>query len=278
MDFHELHLTENQRATLNRFTAACQADDHILAAFVGGSYARGDTDQYSDLDLFFITTDEAYDKFLTEREDFVHKMGEPIFMEDWGVTHGYCLMLSNQVEVEFWFGRASAYQHLYSGPYAVLVDKRHILVGDAFPALIADPTDQLDVLRRQMYGFWHDLSHFIKALGRKKLWFASGELEVLRRICVILARLNHNFTDAYLDENEPHFKIEASIPAEKLSALEATFCALEYDALLRAGRDICRFFLDIAPSLAEAHGLHYPIELEQMWMPKMQALVDAAKI
>ena len=48
---------------MNRFVAACQADERVVAAFLGGSYARGTADAYSDLDLCLITTDEAYEDF-----------------------------------------------------------------------------------------------------------------------------------------------------------------------------------------------------------------------
>ena len=37
--------------------AACQQDDRIVAAFLGGSYVTGTADDYSDLDLYLLTTD-----------------------------------------------------------------------------------------------------------------------------------------------------------------------------------------------------------------------------
>ena len=48
---------------ISRFIAACQADERVVAAFLGGSYATGRADTYSDLDLFLITTDAAYADF-----------------------------------------------------------------------------------------------------------------------------------------------------------------------------------------------------------------------
>ena len=276
MDIHELHLPENHRETASRFVAACQADDRIVAAFLGGSYASEDADKFSDLDLYFVTTDESYEDFLLEKERFVHQLGEPFFLEDFGVPHGYCFMLSNTTEGEFWFGSESHFKNIYSGPYKVLLDKKNILVGEAFPAPIADQNKQLEVLQRQIDWFWHELSHFIKAMGRNQLWFAYGQIETMRRMCTRLARLKHNFSDAYLEEDEPYFKIEQSLPIEDLSPLQITFCSMKYDAMLEAAFVLCRFYQDTAPELAKAHHLSYETDLERTWISQLKELSQAS--
>jgi predicted nucleotidyltransferase len=277
MDIHALHLPDNHQDIARRFLAACQTDDRIVAAFLGGSYARNEADTYSDLDLFFVTTDEAYEDFLVEKESFIRRLGEPIFLEDFGVPHGYCFILSNTTEGEFWFGRESKFKDIYSGPYKVLFDKKNILAGEAFPTHIADQTKQIELLRRQIDWFWHELSHFIKAMGRKQLWFAYGQIEAMRKICAILARLKHNFSDAYVEEGEPYFKIEQALPVEKLSPLQSTFCSLNFDAMFQAAQAICRFYLDLAPGLARAYNLPYQIDLERMMMNKLQDLGNVSK-
>lgn len=277
MDLHDLHLPDNYREIANQFLAACQADERIVAAFVGGSYANGEIDKHSDLDLFFITTDEAYQDFLAEKERFIRQLDEPILLEDFGAPHGYCIIFSNGTEGDIWFGHESQFNDFYSGPYKVLFDKKNLLNGDAFPPHIADQTEQRELLRRQINWFWHELGHFIKAMGRKQLWFAYGQIESMRRMCVILARLKHNFSDAFLEESEPYFKIEQALPAEEISSLQTTFCALEYDGILEAAQVIFRFYLDTAPGLAKAHNLPYHVELEQIMMRNLQDLCNASK-
>lgn len=275
MDIRELQLSEPHQETAGRFVAACQADHRIVAAFLGGSYAREEADRFSDLDLYFVTTDESYQDFLVEKESFVRQFGEPLFLEDFGVPHGYCFMLSNTTEGEVWFGSESQFKDIHSGPFRVLLDKKKILVGETFPFPKADQTKQLEVLRRQIDRFWHELSHFIKAMGRKQLWFAYGQIESMRRMCAILARLNHNFSDAYLDEGEPYFKIEQALPNENLTSLQSTVCLMEYDAMLQAAFVLCRFYQDLAPRLAETYHLSYQPELERMWISQLQGLSQA---
>ena len=53
----------------------------------------------------------------------------------------------------------------------------------------------METLRQQIYWFWHELSHFITAIGRGQLWWAYGQLEAMRVMCLNLARLGHSYAD-----------------------------------------------------------------------------------
>ncbi|HEX6383969.1 MAG TPA: nucleotidyltransferase domain-containing protein [Anaerolineae bacterium] len=54
-----MKIRDNHQIVIDRFVASCRADERVVAAFLGGSYARGAADEYSDLDLYLITTDRA---------------------------------------------------------------------------------------------------------------------------------------------------------------------------------------------------------------------------
>jgi len=273
MNLNKMQLPGNHQDIVDRFVAACQADERIVAAFLGGSHAKDKADKFSDLDLFFITTDEAYEDFLAERESFIRLLGEPLVLEDFGATHGYFALFANGTEAEIWFGSESKFKDIYEGPYRVLLDKKDILAREVFPLHVADPAKQSEILREQISWFWHELSHFIKAMGRGQLWFAYGQLEVMRQICVNLARLRYNFLDPYVGE-EPYFKVEQALPIEQLSPLQTTYCAMEYEPMLRAAHVMCHFYQDAAPSLARAHNLTYQTDLEQIIMSQLKELDD----
>ena len=270
-----MQLPDNHQEIVDRFVAACQADERIVAAFLGGSYAEDKADKYSDLDLYFITTDEAYKIFVAERESFIRLLGEPLFLEDFGDSHGYFVIFSNGADCEIWFGREGKFHDIHGGPFRVLLDKTDILAGEVFPIHVAEYAKQVEILRHQLDWFWHELSHFIKAMARKQLWFAYGQLEVMRQICVNLARLRYNFLDAYGGE-EPYFKVEQALPVEQLSPLQTTYCSMEYKPMLRAGLVICRFYQDIAPSLAKTYNLTYQTGLERMLIDQLKELDDAS--
>lgn len=264
MDLGNLGLPNNQFDVASRFLTVCLADARIVAAFLGGSHARGQADEFSDLDLYFVTTDEAYAEFLAGKALFARQLGKLLFLEDFGQPHGYLFIHENGTEGEFWFGRQSDFKDICSGPYKVLFDRYGILPGGVFPAPVANQANQMQLLRRQIDLFWHELSHFTKAMGRKQWWFAYGQIEAMRRMCVILARLNYDFGDANVDEGEPYFKIEESLQVAALLPLQATGCEIEEHALLEAGNTLCEYFMSLAPALAKAHGLSYSVELERL--------------
>ncbi|MGZ6376738.1 MAG: nucleotidyltransferase domain-containing protein, partial [Ktedonobacterales bacterium] len=124
-------LPENHQRTLNRFVAACQTDERIVAAFLGGSFARAAGDAYSDLDLNVIIADAAYDDFFAGRAAFIRQLGEPVFLEDFeiGGADFVFFTLANESECELGLGRESHFTHLHVGPYQILLDHTGILAG-----------------------------------------------------------------------------------------------------------------------------------------------------
>jgi hypothetical protein len=256
---------------MNRFVAACQADERVIAATLYGSHARGEADAYSDLDLGLITTDEAYKAFIAEREAFVQLLGDVLFLEDFGSPLTVFIMLADGTEAELSMGREGQFEHLHDDPYQILLDKNNILAGAVFPRHEPEQVEQTETLRRLVYWFWHDLSHFMTAMGRGQLWWAYGQLEILRRMCVNLARLHHNFSDVDAASDD-YFKLEKAIPIAQLSPLQTTFCPQEPGAMLQAAHVIFRFYQELAPPLARAHGIPYPETLERIAWARLEKL------
>ncbi len=271
MNTQELHLPPHLQAVIDRFIAACQADERVVAAFLGGSYARGQTDAYSDLDLGLITTDEAYQDFLAGSKAFIQKLGEPVFLEDYHGNDGDVVFFffDDGIEGELMLGRESHFTHIHTGPYKVLLDKKGILAGTVFHWPEPSPEEQTETLRGIVYWFWHDLCHhFITPMARGELWSAYGGLEDLRRACVDLARLRQNFSAKI----EGYEKIEQAIPIELIEPLQTTCCPLERDAMLHAAQVIVRFYKELAPALAQAHGISYPAALDRLMSDRLEKL------
>ncbi len=274
MDSQKLQQPQCHQIVLNNFVTAGLADERVLAAFLGGSYARGAADAYSDLDLYLITTDEAYDDFTASREAFIRRMGEPVFLEDYhgGGADFVFFTFPDGTEVELGLGRESHFTHIHSGPYRVLLDKKGILAGAVFPGYEVAQPEQIETLRRLISWFWHDLSHhFITTMARGQLWSAYGALEDLRRTCVNLARLRENLQA----EAEGYEKVEQALPVEQLAPLQATCCPLERGAMLQAALVIVRFYQELAPPLARAHAIPYPADLARVMSDRLEQLCNA---
>ena len=271
MEFQEIQFPDNHLRFLNQFVAQCQADERIIAAALFGSYAKATNDKYSDLDLLLITFDEVYEDFRAGREDFIRQLGKPLFLEDFGISHILFYIFPDGTEGELWIHGQSQIDQIHVGPYIVLLDKQDVLSEIVFSHHSADQAEQLEMLRQQVAWFWHELAHFIKAMGRRQLWFAYGQLEVMRGICVTLARLQYNFADGGVGE-EPYFKVEQALPVEKLAPLQSTFCPMEYAVMVQSAFVLVRFYLYIAPTLARAHGISYQTTLERMMIKQLEEL------
>ena len=276
MDPQEIHLPHHQQIVIDRFVAACQADERVVAAFLGGSYARGTADSYSDLDLYLVTTDEAYNDFFAGREAFMRLLGEPVFLEDFR-DFGFdliCFIFADGTEGELGLGDESHLHSIHGGPYRVLLDKKDILAGAVFPGYEPTQHEQIEKLRRMINWFWHDLHHhFITPLARAQLWSAYGALEDLRLTCLNLVRLRQNFQA----EAEGYEKVEQAVPVEQLAPLQPTFCLMERDAMLRTALIIVRFYQELAPPLAKAHGIPYSADLAQMECDRLEQLSITGK-
>jgi len=274
MDIQDLSLRPYQQAFVERFVKACQADDRVLAAFLGGSTVKGYADAYSDVDLCVITTDSSFEEFFSQRETFLRSLGELVFLEDFGEPNVAFYIYADDVEGELNFSSESRLAQIHAGPYRILLDKKNLLEGVEFAEHLPASSEQLEKLRSQIQGFWHELSHFMTAMRRDQLWWAQGQLEALRGVCVNLARLRHNFLDADAGA-EPYFKIEKALPVEPLSALTETFGPLEKKEILKASLILVRFYLDVAPPLAQLHGIQYSHGLERVMLDRFQELQDA---
>jgi predicted nucleotidyltransferase len=266
MNFPAIDLPSHKN-TLDRFITICRADPRVLAAALYGSHARGAADEWSDLDIGVVVADEAYDDFLAGREAFLRQLGEPLFIEDFDIPDIAFFILADGTEGEMSIDRVGDFTAPF-GLWRPLLDKTGVLAG-AKPRSQPDPDAQRETLRRQLAWFWHDLSHFITAIGRGQLWWAAGQLEVLRRTGVILARLRHDFTDAEVDD-DPYFKLDKELPDEALAPLQATFVPLERAALFAAARAVIDFYRELAVPLAEENGLPYPAKLERLMIDRLE--------
>lgn len=266
-----MQLPQNHQTFVDHFVAACRADDRVMAAFLGGLYAKGTADEFSDLDLYVITTDLAYADFMAGREVFLRLLGEPVFAENFDPLNLTLFIYADGVEGELGVGHAGAFTHIHGGPYRVLLDKQNLLDGVEFPSFQPERSEQIEKLRGQIVWFWHDLSHFITALGRGQLWWARGQLEALRRCYLNLARLREDLFDA-AEGDDVYFKIEQALSGETLSALDTTLNSLDRGALFRSAKIVIGLYQGLARDLSRTYDIPYPTGLERVMLDRIERL------
>src|SRR5258708_37198744 len=133
MNAQAMPILPHQQALVDRFVAACHADDRIIAAFLSGSYAKGIPDAYSDVDLGLITTDEAFEDFRSGREAFIRLLGAPVLLEDFDLPTNIFFIFADGTEGELAIGRESAFTQNRGGAFHNLLGKKGVLPGAALP-------------------------------------------------------------------------------------------------------------------------------------------------
>jgi predicted nucleotidyltransferase len=249
-------------ALIERLIEAGTTDGRSSAAFLGGSRARGEADEFSDVDVTLVVGDDAYEELVSEKVALVRGLGEPLFVEDFGNEGILFVIFADGVELELNLVRRSGLARLRPGPHEPLFDPDGILSGLSSELPELDLTAQVDHLRRILFWFWHDLGHFTAAVGRRQIWWAAGQLGQLRGLCVELVRIGEG---AAFEEDDPYFKLDAEISSnDAIGELRSTFVPLELGAILESGRTVLAFFRKTAPEIARANGLGYPIELDRL--------------
>jgi predicted nucleotidyltransferase len=245
---------------LARFVEACATDDRIVAAFLGGSHARGEADAYSDLDLCLIATDEAHAEVVADRAAIVRRLGEPLFLEHFGSPDHVFFILADGTEGELYLGRAGALDAIEEPTFRILLDERGLLADATFTEPAVDRAAQAEALGAILVGFWHEVAHLVAALGRGQPWWAIGQLEAMRAMCVNVVRIEHGVAA----DDEPSFKVDGALPRGALDELRTTYVPPEAEAIVGAASEVVRLFRTHARGAADSHGLPYPEALDAL--------------
>ncbi|GMQ77952.1 MAG: hypothetical protein BMS9Abin02_0444 [Anaerolineae bacterium] len=264
---------DRRQTIIRSFTDACDSDERVVAAFLGGSFAAGSEDDRSDLDLYVLILSEKYSEFFSARRNFFESWGSPVFLEDFN-DFGFDMLvfiLSNGVEGELSMAKDENFLHIHGGPIKVLVDKKGLLDGITFPLQGPSQEEQIAFLRRHLWWFWRDLSLFCTALARGQKWTAYGYLESMRLRCVILAGLDRDIT-IWANGYE---KLEERAEALSLESLEKSLSNLERGSMVKAVNELIAFYRAIGLNLARKNNLAYPESLEHVILSREAELLSA---
>ena len=251
-------------AAVERFRRACERDERVVAAFLGGSLASGRADEYSDLDLYVIVREDACAELVERRHDFVAAWGDPVFTDVTSNFEGLGFdmvhfVMSDGTNGELAVGHPGNFQSTHGGPYRVLVDETGLLEGVEFPMLSRSPEERRSGVERALSWFWLHTIGLAKALGRDRLWVAQWQLNRLRgSLWDLLAAAQLSVEEASLHEH----------------ALSRTFVPLERAELLRAARLLVQTYRALAPTAPARHDLTVPEPLPRLAGAKLPAQVD----
>jgi predicted nucleotidyltransferase len=254
------------RSTTERIESIGLADDRLRAVLVYGSHATGSADAFSDLDVGLVIADAFYDDVLAHSDELVHKIGQPLLNEDFGNPANLHLILADGVELELILTRAS--DLMLELPYRVLVDKDGVEAQARARHAPPGPGVESTHVRQVVIGFWHDVGHLVTALGRGNTWWAYGQLDELRRMCLNLARMEAGVPP----EDEAYWKVDDAVPADRLASLRATLAPPEIGPMTAAASAVLDLYRELAVPLADRHRVPYPAALDRLVSGRLSGL------
>jgi predicted nucleotidyltransferase len=255
------------RTFLERLIARLDADHRVAALLLGGSHATGTADEYSDLDLTLITTDEGWESVHAERRELLSSLGEAVFLEE-HTDFGFLLLLfiyAGGARGEVSLAPARDFDEVVGGPNITLFDKAN-LSGDRHRLNGLDDHTRRDIARRTLTWFWYDRGLLDVFLARNRLWTAHFYLERCRERCLDLAWIRDR-PDVWPGGHE---KAEIVLRPETLARLAPTVTPLDTDAIAAAARAVTEVYLELGPEVAERSGVEFPTKLAAVVLARLR--------
>ncbi len=252
-------LTRNW-AAVERFQRACERDERVIAAFLGGSLASGRADEHSDIDLYLIAHESACAELIDQREQLLASFSEPVFLD---VTRDFeglgfdmlHFVLSDGVKGELAVTHPGNFQRSHGGAHKTLVDKGGVLDGAEFPLASHSPEERRAAGERALSWFWLHLIGLTKALGRDRLWVAHHQLDQLRGcLWQLLGAAQLPPADAQAQERR----------------MAASVVGLDRGELLAATRRLVETYHVLAPAAAAHYSIDVPNALARIVEAKLK--------
>lgn len=260
------------RRFLERLMAGLRSDDRVAALFLGGSHAAGTADEHSDLDLYLITSDAAFESLRSERNALLQALGEIVFLEEHS-DFGFLMLLfiyADGVHGEIALAPARDLNDVHGGPHVVLLDHEGLLEGREFETFRLDHDARARIVESLLRWFWYDRGLLYVALARENLWSAHHYLELCRERCLNLARLL----------GHPgvwpggHEKAEGMLDAAMLALFEPTVVPLNSDKVDRAARRLTDIYLQLGPEAARRFDASFPDRLVETQLKRSFAVPE----
>ena len=267
-----VRLAGERDALLGQIVRLLEADERVAAAWLLGSFGRGQGDAWSDLDLHVAVEDEHLDAFLAERPALYARAGRPVLVQGemssnaMDGAHFQLVVFVGPVEVDWNIGPLSRARRPEAS--VPLFDRAPV------PSLTLPPLspDQ----RRERAGdrlvfFWAMAPIAVKYAGRCEARPVARQIELLTQAYIALWRLVHE-----ADGPEPWLPqvINRRLEPELDARLPMLGESVDPRSALAVIRAFCREVEALHPALA-ALGVPIPAAMPDQ-VRSIAAVADAA--
>jgi predicted nucleotidyltransferase len=248
------------RALLERVFAQFRDDIRVVGLVVGGSLARGGADFYSDVDLYVVVRDGAFEGVLAERNRTAEAVGSPLFGFAVDPVPGgstdHIVLYEGPVKFDFMYLRESDL-----GPHprwdgcVVLKDADGRLgAAVARSEALGPPRPGAEDLSELNQKFWTWCWYAFGKIERGELWEALDGLHSIRSQALV-PLLDWSAERSH----EGYRRLERKTNQEQASRLSATVAPMQARALHAALRAEVELFRELRAAVLDRYGL--PVDL-----------------
>jgi predicted nucleotidyltransferase len=258
------------RELLERAFARFRNDIRAVGLVVGGSLARGGVDFYSDLDLYVVVRDGAFEDVFAERNSTAEAVGSPLFGFAVDPVPGgstdHIVLYEGPVKFDFMYLRESDL-----GPHprwdgcVVLKDTDGRLEAVVVrSAALGPPRPNAEDLSELNQKFWTLCWYAFGKIERGELWEALDGLHSIRTLALV------PLVDWIAERPyEGYRRLERKTNREQASRLAATIAPMRAQALHAALRAEVELFRELRAAVLDRHGLTIDLSHEEVLENKM---------
>jgi hypothetical protein len=234
------------------------ADPDVLAIYLAGSLAKGNYDNYSDIDLHTIVIPERKAGFLKEKRNRANNWGYVSFHEDYNPSSPYVVShYESFVKVDSWYhSPEEMVPSIWLKEVEVLYDPLNIMshvIKESAKQVYKPSPDEVDHWRGKLLAFVHET---YRAIMREEIFHALSNLDRIRWLIV----------SGWYMEMEEHVdgpygvwtKIEgerSKLDEKQLSLLEGWDCGRNTNEIMKTLRDMIPEFLRLNKYLCTQVGV-----------------------
>lgn len=243
------------RDLLERAVANLRADDRAVGLVLSGSLSRAGADFYSDIDLYVVVRDEAFDSIFAERDIIAEAVGAPLFSfvvdPVPGGSQDHIVIYPGPVKVDFMYYRESDLvpDRKWVGR-PVLKDSGGLLEALASRSEgLVPPSPTPEAILALNQRFWTWCWYTFGKIMRGELWEAVDGVHSIRSLALLplldwIAGRRH----------EGYRRLEQKTDPRARARLEATTATLEPEALFAALQAEIELFCELRATVLNRCG------------------------
>jgi predicted nucleotidyltransferase len=258
------------RELLERAFARFQDDIRVVGLAIGGSFARGGTDFYSDIDLYVVVRDGALEEVFAERNSTAEAVGSPLFAFDvdpvLGGSTDHIVLYDGPVKFDFMYLRESDLEPHPRWEGCVVLKDMDGRVGAVVARSegLSPPRASAEDISELNQKFWTLCWYAFGKIERGELWEALDGLHSIRSLALV------PLLDWTAERpHEGYRRLERKTNQEQASRLLATVAPMRARALHAALRAEVELFRELRAAVLDRYGLTIDLAHEEVLESEM---------